>query len=48
MGPNLAAYLISVHMGFRTLFNNRAGEIMSEFGKLKKNLKNLEAQPKNC
>jgi DNA recombination protein RmuC len=38
MGPNsLAAYLISVHMGFRTLaLNNRAGEIMGEFGKLKK------------
>ena len=38
MGPNsLAAYLISVHMGFRTLaLNNRAGEIMKEFGKLKK------------
>jgi DNA recombination protein RmuC len=38
MGPNsLAAYLISVHMGFRTLaLNNRASEIMEEFGKLKK------------
>ena len=38
MGPNsLAAYLISVLMGFRTLaLNERAGEIMSEFGKLKK------------
>lgn len=38
MGPNsLAAYLISVHMGFRTLaLNERAGEIMGEFGKLKK------------
>ena len=38
MGPNsLAAYLISVHMGSRTLaLNNRAGEIMEEFGKLKK------------
>jgi len=38
MGPNsLAAYLISVHMGFRTLaLNERAGEIMSEFGRLKK------------
>lgn len=38
MGPNsLAAYLISVHMGFRSLaLNNRAGEIMEEFGKLKK------------
>ena len=38
MGPNsLAAYLISVHMGFRTLaLNERAGEIMQEFGKMKK------------
>ena len=38
MGPNsLAAYLISVHMGFRTLaLNERAGEIMEEFGQLKK------------
>ena len=38
MGPNsLAAYLISVHMGFRTLaLTERAGEIMNEFGKLKK------------
>ena len=38
MGPNsLAAYLISVHMGFRTLaLNDRASEIMEEFGKLKK------------
>ena len=38
MGPNsLAAYLISVHMGFRTLaLNERAGDIMKEFGKLKK------------
>ena len=38
MGPNShAAYLISVHMGFRTLaLNERAGEIMNEFGKLKK------------
>jgi DNA recombination protein RmuC len=38
MGPNsLAAYLISVHMGFRTLaLNERASEIMQEFGKLKK------------
>ena len=38
MGPNsLAAYLISIHMGFRTLaLNERAGEIMNEFGKLKK------------
>ena len=38
MGPNsLAAYLISVHIGVRTLaLNERAGEIMNEFGKLKK------------
>ena len=38
MGPNsLAAYLISVHMGFRTLaLNERAGEIMQELGKMKK------------
>jgi DNA recombination protein RmuC len=38
MGPNsLAAYLISVHMGFRTLaLNSRASEIMEEFGRLKK------------
>ena len=38
MGPNsLAAYLISVHMGFRTLaLNERAGEIMNEIGKMKK------------
>ena len=38
MGPNsLAAYLISIHMGFRTLaLNERAGDIMEEFGKLKK------------
>ena len=45
MGPNsLAAYLISVHMGFRTLaLNERAGEIMNEFGKLKKSLKNSAA-----
>ena len=37
MGPNsLAAYLITVHMGFRTLaLNERAGDIMKEFGKLK-------------
>ncbi|SVC54966.1 uncharacterized protein METZ01_LOCUS307820, partial [marine metagenome] len=38
LGPNsLAAYLISIHMGFRTLaLNERAGEILEEFGKLKK------------
>ena len=36
MGPNsLAAYLISIHMGFRTLaLNERAGDVMNEFGKL--------------
>ena len=41
--PNsLAAYLISVHMGFRTLaLNERAGEIMTEFGKLKKEFANF-------
>ena len=38
MGPNsLAAYLISIHIGFRTLaLNERAGDVMNEFGKLKK------------
>ena len=38
MGPNsLAAYLISVHMGFRTLaLNESASDIMNEFGRLKK------------
>jgi len=38
MGPNsLAAYLISIHMGFRTLaLNERASDVMNEFGKLKK------------
>ena len=43
MGPNsLAAYLISVHMGFRTLaINEKASEIMTEFGKLKKEFENL-------
>ena len=43
MGPNsLAAYLISVHMGFRTLaLNERASEIMKEFGKLKKEFENF-------
>ena len=43
MGPNsLAGYLISVHMGFRTLaLNERAGEIMTEFGKLKKEFANF-------
>ena len=43
MGPNsLAAYLISVHMGFRTLaINEKAREIMREFGKLKKEFENF-------
>ena len=43
MGPNsLAAYLISVHMGFRTLaLTERASEIMQEFGKLKKEFLNF-------
>tara|TARA_B100001093_G_scaffold219783_1_gene210745 strand:- start:3158 stop:4048 length:891 start_codon:yes stop_codon:yes gene_type:complete len=43
MGPNsLAAYLISVHMGFRTLaLNEKASEIMQEFGKLKKEFENF-------
>jgi DNA recombination protein RmuC len=43
MGPNsLAAYLISIHMGFRTLaLNERASEIMQEFGKLKKEFENF-------
>ena len=38
LGPNsLAAYLISVSMNFRVeSFNDRASEIMDEFGKLKK------------
>ena len=43
MGPNsLAAYLISVHMGFRTIaLNERASDIMLEFGKLKKEFLNF-------
>ena len=43
MGPNsLAAYLISVHMGFRTIaMNERASDIMLEFGKLKKEFLNF-------
>ena len=43
MGPNsLAAYLISVHMGFRTLaINEKASEIMREFGKFKKEFENF-------
>ena len=45
MGPNsLAAYLISVHMGFRTLaINAKASEIMKEFGKLKKEFENFSS-----
>ena len=45
MGPNsLAAYLISVHMGFRTLaLNERASEIMEELESLRRSLKNLAA-----
>ena len=45
MGPNsLAAYLISVHMGFRTLaINEKASEIMREFGKLKKEFENFSS-----
>ena len=45
MGPNsLAAYLISVHMGFRTLaINEKASEIMGEFGKLKKEFENFSS-----
>jgi len=44
MGPNsLAAYLISIHMGFRTLaLNERAEEILVEFSKLKKEFENFE------
>ena len=45
LGPNsLAAYLISVHMGFRTLaINEKASEIMREFGKLKKEFENFSS-----
>ena len=45
MGPNsLAAYLISVHMGFRTIaLNERASDIMLEFGKLKKEFENFSS-----
>lgn len=43
LGPNsLAAYLISLHMGFRNLaLNDRANEIITEFGKLKKEFENF-------
>ena len=45
MGPNsLAAYLISIHMGFRNLaLNERAEEILVEFGNLKKEFENFES-----
>ena len=48
MGPNsLAAYLISVHMGFRTLaINEKASEIMRSLENLKKSLKTLETPQK--
>ena len=50
MGPNsLAAYLISIHMGFRTLaLNERAGEIMQEFGKLKKEFEKFNSSSSIC
>ena len=45
MRPNsLAAYLISIHMGFRNLaLNERAEEILVEFGNLKKEFENFES-----
>ena len=45
MGPNsLAAYLISIHMGFWNLaLNERAEEILVEFGNLKKEFENFES-----
>ncbi len=45
MGPNsVAAYLISVHMGFRTLaLNEKAGDIMKELDKLKKEFEKFGA-----
>ena len=45
MGPNsLAAYLISIHMGFRNLaLHERAKEILVEFGNLKKEFENFES-----
>ena len=45
MGPtSLAAYLISIHMGFRNLaLNERAEEILVEFGNLKKEFENFES-----
>ena len=44
MGPNsLAAYLISIHMAFRNIaLNERAEEILVEFGNLKKEFENFE------
>ena len=49
MGPNsLAAYLISIHMGFRNLaLNERAEEILVEFGNLKKEFENFESSTKD-
>ncbi|GIS06181.1 MAG: hypothetical protein CM15mP109_09370 [Candidatus Dadabacteria bacterium] len=49
LGPNsLAAYLLSISMNYRVeSFNERASEIMNEFGKLKKSLKNLAIQQMN-
>ena len=45
MGPNsLAAYLISIHMGFRYLaLYERAEEILVEFGNLKKEFESFES-----
>ena len=45
MGPNsLAAYLISINVGFKTIsLNERASEIMIEFGKLKKEFENFSS-----
>ena len=45
MGTNsLAAYLISIHMGFRNLaLNERAEEILVEFGNLKKEFESFES-----
>jgi len=47
MGPNsLAAYLISIHMAFRNIaLNERAEEILVEFGNLKKEFENFERRP---
>ena len=45
MGPNsLAAYFISIHMAFRNIaLNERAEEILVEFGNLKKEFENFES-----